>query len=58
MAVEGVAVCVYDDVDDTGELQREDNFGHENICIGLHPRSALVSWIRETTSSMWRRARG
>ena len=33
-----VCVCVHDDVDDTGSVQRDDNFGHENICIGSYPR--------------------
>ena len=31
-------MCVYDDVDDTGTVQRDDNFGHENICTGSHPK--------------------
>ena len=38
-----VCVCVHDDVDDAGTVQRDDNFGHENICIGSHPTSAIVS---------------
>ena len=29
-------------MDDRGAVQRDDNFGHENICIGLHPTWADV----------------
>ena len=32
---------VYDDVDDTGAVQRGDNFGHENISNGSHPRKRM-----------------
>ena len=36
--VEDVRQCVYDDLDDIGTVQREDNFGHESVCIDSHPK--------------------